>query len=88
MPMMPMMPVPQVSRVLHAITDHAAEDCSRRSGHDRACGRADRRSTGPAAMFRPVITECARGRQEKCSAEYGCSDSFMDEGCHHGPPAL
>jgi len=62
MPVMAMV-MPQMSRVLHAITDHAAEDCSRRSGDERACGGADRRAAGPAAMFRPVIAERARGRQ-------------------------
>jgi len=82
--MMPVMTmVPEVSRVLYAITDHAAEDCSRRSGDERACRGADRRASSPAAMLRPVIAECARGRQKKRRAEDGCTDSFMDEGCHH-----
>jgi hypothetical protein len=61
MTMMPMMS--EVSRVLHAIADHAPEDCSRRSGDERACRGADRRTAGPAAMLRPVIAECARCRQ-------------------------
>ena len=55
----------KVPRVLHAITDHAAEDCSRRSGDDRACYCADRRAATPAAMLRPVIAECARRRQQQ-----------------------
>src|SRR4051794_11367493 len=73
----------KMSRVLHAVADHAAEDCSRRSGDERACHGADRRATGPAAMFRPVVAERAGGRHEKCRAEHGCTNSLMDQGCHH-----
>src|SRR4051794_34914181 len=64
-------------RVLHAVTDDAAEDCTRRAGDDRAGGGADRRTARTAAVFGPVVTKRARGRYEQRSAEYGCSNRLI-----------
>src|SRR5437764_889731 len=84
-PMMSMMPrmmmMSRAARVLHAVADRRADDHSRRA-EQRAGGCADRRSSGPAAMFRPVVAEGARGRQEQRRAEHGCRDAFMNQGCH------
>jgi len=64
-------------RVLHSVTDDAAEDCTRRAGDDRAGGGADRRTARTAAVFGPVVTKRARGRYEQRSAEYGCSNRLI-----------
>ena len=80
--MMPMMMVmPRASRVLHAVADHRADGRSRRS-EDGAGGRADGRAAQSAVVFRPVVAECARGRQQQRRAEHGCRNALMNQGCH------
>ena len=81
MRMMTMMMMPRASRVLDAVADRRADDRSRRS-EDGAGGRADGRAAQTAVVFRPVVTEGARGRQQQRRAEHGCPDALLNQGCH------
>src|SRR4051812_32078501 len=64
------LPMLGVSRRLHAVAYRRADDCAFLSSHERARNRADHRAFRATVWLAPVVSECAAGWQEQCTAEH------------------